>query len=463
MTTQDIRDIRENKDKVQKSTRTDINPAYIDYWIDRILAIGKRQWLPIEMPEKYRPNIKQPIINTTIDDFDPDTYKFSNEVPANKSFIAMGLVDTDHNEHLDCSEEGRYLREYCVQRGNTNNFLHFRTLTDLRSQNQQTDPEVLMTILEDIELTYDIAVKWAEANRSLEIDRKRFLKTVHVEMKGMCLQCVIRYIENLEQLAESADEVTITWINYINSADVEKEYLTQYFQAMPNIADSEEDWEDFEEQFSTQPYADGLDRKNSTNPYSTNRLFNGTETLTHEFVGKIKHAQIKDINDMQSKMFPQQRTYTEIQNIKHYFQQKFGTCPQIKSSNKKTKPLWKKGKPVYDDYGQLVMIPAVSTGLKYKPPYYSHFTSGMVSHFWTLIKLRKEELNKEVVDDDDLSADAMTAISWIRQLGKGQVTTTLINNAITGTKMNVYGIKVDFNNELDQKEANTLWQTYKAM
>jgi hypothetical protein len=162
-------------------------------------------------------------------------------------------------------------------------------------------------------------------------------------------------------------------------------------------------------------------------------------------------------------MFPQKRTFQEINKIKSEFQQKFGITPRMASTSRKRKPLWKKGKPVYDDHGRLVMIPAVSTGLKYKRPEYHYFTPAMVSHFWTLIKLRKEELNKEVVEDDDLSADALMAIQWIRQLGKGQITTMLINNAIKGTKFNLYGIKVDFNHQLDQKEANTLWQTYKTM
>jgi hypothetical protein len=147
----------------------------------------------------------------------------------------------------------------------------------------------------------------------------------------------------------------------------------------------------------------------------------------------------------------------------------------MSSTNPKMKPLWKNcpedktsalfryKKPVYDEHDELVMIPAVTTGLKYKPPEYHYFTPMMKSHFWTLIKLRKKELNKEVVKDHDLTTDAMLAIDWIRKLGKGQTTCTIIQGATLGQSVNIYGIKIDFNNKLDRKEINTLWQTYKTL
>ena len=426
-----------------------------------------------------------------IDNFNEKTYKFSNEVPVNKSFYDMGLCQYT-NPYLDVDQTGRYLREYCVQRAGSNHFLHLRNLTDLRSQNQQTDPEKLMVIFKEIakkedeseeytididptELPYDVAYKWSEANKAMSVDRKQFLRQIHREMKYMCPRCRIAYIENLEQIANELDEVTVTWTNYLNSDDVEKDYLEQYMSTMPKMTDDEESWEYWEEIMEPIIKSDGLDRKNSTNPYSTNRLFNGTEALTPEFQNYIENADIDTIKKLQSRMFPQKRSYQEIEAIKVDFKAKYGTTPCMSSTNPRMRVLWTKctknmksylfrsKKPLYDDYGQLVKVPAVSTGLKYKPPYYHYFTSEMISHFWTLIKLRKEKLNEEIVEDDDLSENAMIAIGWIRQLGKSQITTMLINNAIQGQKINVYGIKVDFSHELDQKEANTLWQTYKSM
>lgn len=408
-----------------------------------------------------------------IDNFDEETYKFSNEVPTNKSFYDMGLCQYE-NAYLDADQTGRYLREYCVQRNGTNNFLHLRSMTDLRSQNQQTDPVALMTIL-DIGLPYDVAFKWAQANKAMNIDRKWFLKMVHVEMKDMCLQCAVRYIENLETWSDEMDDVTVKWTNYLNSADVERDYLEQYFRTMPELIEDEESWEYWEEIMEPIIKSDGLDRKDSTNPYSTNRLSNGTDALTPEFQNYIENADIETIKKLQSRMFPQKRSYHEIEAIKAQFQADYGTTPYMSSTNPNMRPLWVKcqknmqshlfryKKPLYDDYGELVKVPVVSTGLKFKRPYYHYFTSKMVSHFWSLVKLRKEELNKEVVEDHDLTSDAILAIQWIRQLGKGQITVGIINSAIKGDNVDVYGIEIDFKHELDQKEANTLWQTYKTM
>lgn len=473
----------------QENPTPEVNPEYVNWLIDHVMALGKRQPLPIPKPLQFMPNIKGKIINSPIDHPDLDTYKFSNEVPTNKSFYDMGLCQYD-NASLDQGQEGRYLREYCVQRAGANHFLHFRNLTDLRSQHEHLNPiklleellcerlqyqvipvensqeghriEILLT--ENAEAIYPLAYRWAEANRALQIDRKRYLKMIYVDMKDMDLKDKIKYVEKLAECADDIDrpEITMKWTNYINSANVEKEYLDQYFRSMPELAEDEEVWKDWEETLTTQ-FADGLDRKDSSNPYSTNRLFNGNEALTPEFQTYVKNADMKTIRILQSKMFPQKRTYAEIETIKKQFQEEFGTTPQIKSSSLKTKPLLKKGKPVYDKHDELVMIPAVSTGLKFKPPEYHYFTPAMVSHFWNLIKLRKQELNKEVVDTDDLTEHATLAIDWIKKLGTGQVTCTIIQNAIIGKPVNVYGIKINFNTKLDRKEANTLWQIYKTM
>jgi len=471
----------------EENPTPEVNPEYVNWLTDHIMALGKRQPMPIPKPAQFMPNIKGKIINSPIDQPDLDTYKFENEVPTNKSFYDMGLSQYD-NAWLDQGQEGRYLREYCVQRAGANHFLHLRNLTDLRSQHEHLDPIKLTEVLlgkkleyqtlpvkngdgrikviltENAEAIYPLAFRWAEANRALNIDRKRYLKMVHTGMKDMCLRCKMRYVEKLIECAEDIDrpEITVKWTNYMNSKNVEREYLDQYFKTMPKLIEDEEAWQDWEENLTTQ-FADGLDRKDSSNPYSTNRLFNGNEALTPEFQEIIQNADMKTIRMLQSRMFPQKRTFQEINKIKAEFQEKFGTTPYMSSTNPKMKPLWKKGKPVYNEHDELVMIPAVSTGLKYKRPEYHYFTQSMISHFWTLIKLRKEELNKEVVSDDDLTEHAILAIGWIRQLGKGQVTCSIIQSAILGEPVNIYGIKIDFNTKLDRKEANTLWQTYKTM
>ena len=410
---------------------------------------------------------------------DFENYKRSNEVPVNQSFYDMGLTEYT-NPQLDESQEGRYLREYCVQRAGSNHFLHMRLPSDLKSKHEHLDPDKLMHIFkDDMPLPYDVAYKWAETNRKLGVDRKMFLKMVYIDMKDLGLYDKVKYIENLEEMATEADAVTVKWINYINSDNVEQEYLDQYMKTM-TFAEDEEAWEYWDELIEplytyTQFGEDGLDRKESTNPYSTNRLFNGTETLSWDFQMKIMNADIKEIKRLQSNMFVQKRTWKEILAVQDYFEANFGTVPTMKSTNKRTKPLWKKckedktsalfryKKPVYDDYGRLVRIPAVTTGLKFKRPVFHYFTPGMVSHFWQLVKLRKEQLNQVTMDEDDMSKDGKRALKWVRDLGKGQITCRIIQAAIDATVADLYGIKVEFENPINEEEINMLWQTYKAM
>ena len=427
-----------------------------------------------------------------IDHYQLDTYKYSNEVPVNKSFHDMGLCEYD-NAPMDVNQEGRYLREFCVQRTSppANHFLHFRTLTDLRSKHEHQDPEKLMTIFTNLkldqdnkgkiiepeidrtELPYDLCHKWAESNRLMQINRKFFIKIIR-QMKHMSAAERENHVDIMCEHAEDMERRTMYWINNINAAMVEKadrqeqmELLSDYYQEKEHWhVEDEEDyeyWEDKIEDMLTETADDTLDRKDSSNPYSTNRLFNGNESLSWQFQQKIANADMNAIKKMQANMFPQKRTFSEMNDIIDYFEKKYGTTPKMKTSNKNTKPLWKKGVPVYDKDGKLITVPTVSTGLKYKPPAYSYFTRSMVSHFWTLIKLRKAELNQETVKEDKLSETAQTAMKWIRDLGKGQLTCTIINNAIKGENTDAYGIQIQFNEKLNRQEANTLWTQYKSM
>jgi hypothetical protein len=439
----------------------------------------------------YRQNLnllKDTVTYDFIDEPDLENYRYSNEVPTNKEFYEMGLCQYK-NAILEQDQTGRYLRECCIQRAGSNHFLHKKTLGDLRSQHQHLDPEALMVIFvkiaqkEDIEggeLPYDIAYKWAQANRALKFDRKQFVKIIHTEMKYMDTINRIAFIEELEEIANDLDrpEITVKWTNYLNSADVEREYLSQYMNILSYFVEDEESWQYWDEiiePVQTQLGADGTDKKDNTNPYSTNKLYNGTEMLSWNFQQKIANADMDEIIKLQSKMFPQKRSFKEMMEIMNHFEEKYGTLPAVKSSNPRKKPLWKSckknpnsvlfkyKKPVLYDDGQPVMISAVSTGLVYKPPEFSYFTPEMKSHFWLLVKLRKKELNEKVEHPDKWSQDTAVAINWIKKLGKGQTTCNIIKNATEGIDVNMYGIKITFQHPLSRKEINTLWQTYKSI
>ena len=457
----------------------DLNPAYINYWIDRIMSLGKRHWIPIEKPSKFRPNIKDQVLDPAIDEPDLDNYWRSNEVPANMAFVAQG---SDYeNEYLDADQTGRYLREYCVQRNNANHFLHFRSLTDLRSISQHQDPEY---IADKLDIDYDLAYQLVDAIKRLGFDRHWYLKLYHgyghtTGLKDMEPDQIALTIELLTKSADEAGEVTIEWNNYINSSDIDRELLHEEMELLhrrfdPTNLDDEENTFD-QDNLDELSINDQLDRKNSSNPYSSNRLSNGKDALTSEFQSYIENADIDQIKSLQSKMFTQERTSAEIAKIRTEFKIKYNSMPQIKSSNAKTKPYWKKhpenpksslfkyASPVYDDHGNLVMIPVVSTGLKFKQPDFYYFTSKMKSHFWRLIKARKKELNKQTVSQDRLTDGAKIVLDWVERLGKGQTTCALIYAATSGKPYNLYGLEIEFNAPLDRLETNTIWQTYKSL
>jgi hypothetical protein len=503
-------------------------------WIEKIRSLGVRPSIPYKIVKPKRvffDNVREPIMDDTIDNVDLDAYKRLNEVPANMAFVDQGAEY--ENQHLDASQEGRYLREYCVQRAGANHFLHFRTLTDLRSKHQHQDPDKLMVVFEDPEkfdnpegfisrtLDYDVAYKWAEANRSLGMDRDRYLKMIFGEMKMMTMTQTIEYIESLEWYAEKGEEVEIKWINHINADDVEREYLKSYMGKIEYFAEDEENWDEFESALEAEEQSlseDDLDRKNSVNPYSSNRLANGNDALSYEFAAVIHHAERKTINFLQGQMFPQKREFHEIQDIKRHFESEYGTSPANKSTNmeiqipdvyfefiaiprpitpkdiiagawlemyvaerqyqinlRRFKPLlikaqkseetkiFGKKKPAYDEDDNLIMIPAVTTGINYSRPPCYYFTQAMVSHFWTLIKARKEELEIEMMPEDKMGDDAKLAIKWIRKLGQGQLTTMIIESAVKGNAFDVYGIEVNFTKPISDSETNALWNTYKTI
>jgi hypothetical protein len=468
---------------VHKLPESDLNPAYVNYWIDRIMALGKRHWIPIEKPAKFRLNIKGQVLNPAIDEPDLEGYWKSNEVPANMAFVAQG---SDYeNEYLDCSQEGRYLREYCVQRSSgahgANHFLHFRSLVDLRSRAQHQDPEYLA---DKLEIEYDLAFQLVDVIRRLEFDRKWYLKLYHgygstIGLKDMEHDQVVETIKLLIESADQADEVTVTWNNYINSNDIDRDLLQEEMQLLHrrfdpvNLDDEENTFET--DQLDEMLTDDKMDRKNSDNPYSSNRLSNGKDALTPEFQAYVENADIDTIKKLQGKAFTQKRTQVEINQIKAEFLRKYGTTPYASSTNIKMKPLWKKcpedlkshlfryEKPVYDDHGQLVMVPAITTGLKYKQPDFFYFTSAMKSHFWRLIKARKEVLNKRTIPMAELSDSAKLVMHWVKQLGKGQKTCALIYAAMNGKSYSLYGLKIDFPERLGGFEVNTVWKTYKAL
>lgn len=430
----------------------EINPLWTAY-----------QRLPVKFqafclkPDHYVQNREERIAEP-IDEPDLDNYGYSNEVPVNKSFLAQGTVGYE-NDYLDASQEGRYLREYCVQRAGANQFLHLKTVTDLKSVPQHQDP---CWIAEQLDIEYDLAYQLVDATKRLDFDRKWFLKAYYgnkatLGLKDMDLDQLISAIETFVEWADGSDTVTVTWDNYINSADVEKEYLSQYMEdidrrtinALLVEGHEENQWDESWNAYLS--VEDNLDRKNSTNPYSTNRLHNGKDALSWEFQRMVETADLVALTKLKDGMFPRKRSGKEIWDIAMYFKNTYGTVPEPYSSRKR----W--------DVAKQKEVSAVSTGLLYDRPKFHYFTQPMKSHFWTLYKARKAELANVTVPEDQLSEDAKVAIGWIKSMGKGQTTCGMIYAAVDGRKFNVFGIDINFSKPLKAQETNTLWATYRAL
>jgi hypothetical protein len=426
------------------------NPVY-QSWLKLPEDIQQLCQKPVEVVQN-----RQPILDETVDDPDLEVYAYQNDCPANLSFEAQGSEIT--NQYLDAGQEGRYLREYCVQRAGANHFLHLKNLTDLRSVPQHRNPEYFAKTLD---IPFDLAVQFVEALKSLSFDRKAWLKLYHGNkalrgMKDMAYPEILDEIDKFISTAELLDNPdqfhrtenfpngypgTITWINYLLSTDVEKDLLEQYFKNF-----EEQRLQDDDEEID-----DGMDRKTSNNPYSTNRLYDGKDTLSWEFQRMIETADEAKLDQLKAGMYPQKKSPEELWETTKLFMQKYDTVPSEYSSRKK----WSVEK---NDY-----VPATSTGTLYKKPKFHYFTPGMKSHFWTLYHARRKELREQMVPVKDLSHDAKIAMDWIKSLGKGKATCDVIYAASAGKSYSLYGLNIAFTQKLDQHEVNTLWQAYRAL
>lgn len=417
---------------------------------------------------------REPVITEPIDEPDLDKYKYSNEVPANLAFEAQGSEFT--NEYLDAGQEGRYLREYCVQRNGANHFLHLKNLTDLRSVHQHQDPFYFAEVLD---IPFDLAFQFAEAMKSLAFDRMRWLKLYHGNKKDIGLkdmsedqriELITEFIDIAEDL-EKPDNVsgypgTVTWNNYIHmTVSDEREFTVEYMRDLDKriiqaaLLDvnphNSQHWDEDYVQFL--PQDDNLDRKSSTNPYSTNRLYDGKDSLSWEFQRMVETASEAQLDQLKAAMKPSKRTGAELRKITKFFMEHYDTVPCGYSSRKKW-VVWSE-EPVS----------AVSTGLLWKRPKFHYFTSDrpkgedMKSHFWTLYHARRKELREYTIPVSELSDDAKIALEWMNSLGKGNQACSIIYAASDGKSYNLYGLDISFHQKLSQHEINTLWSQYRAL
>jgi hypothetical protein len=492
------------KEEFNHDPQPEINPLWITYHklTPELQAICQKptQWL----------QNRESVLDEVTDDPDLNKYQYSHEVPTNMAFVSQG--SEYQNEYLDAGNEGRYLREYCVQRTSpspANHFLHLKTLTDLRSKNQWADPDWMV---ERSDLEYDRAYHFADALTRLDYDWPKWLKLYHgsttagyskmtaiskknrigkkgqivkksyeqitesgqvsVGLKDMDSEQLQLTIDLFIEMADEADKVSVKWINHINAADIEKEYLADYMkdfdhrviQAQILEGDEENQWDDGYVEFL--PADDNLDRKNSTNPYSTNRLSNGKDALSYEFIRLIQTADRKQLTALKDGMFATvKRSDSEIIKIRRELKARYGdeSEPRDRYSRKRYVSKYKQTK---DGKGYWVKKDASSTGLVYRRPKFHYFTDGMKSHFWKLYKTRRDELNNQKAESipvAQLSDDAKVALEWIESLGKGRMTAALIYAAKEGSSMDLFGMKVKFSRPLPQPEVATLWNVYASI
>jgi hypothetical protein len=234
-----------------------------------------------QKPNQFVQN-REPVLDETIDQPDFNKYQYSNEIPANLTFVDQG--SEYHNQHLDASQEGRYLREYCVQHRNKNYFLYLKGLINLRHLPEWENPEKLAAILD---IPFNLAFRLADALSYLEFDYVAY-KSLMKEFSKASKATVIIKIEQYTLNAEMLKEVTVEWENHMVVADPEQEYLSQYVSKIDNYINEDELPED----------------NGANNPYGAYPLENGKDSLPYEFQVKLDNADFNELTRYRKNMFP---------------------------------------------------------------------------------------------------------------------------------------------------------------
>jgi hypothetical protein len=351
-------------------------------------------------------------IDNTVDDFNPDSVYFQNELPTNRAFYVMGLTDLE-NEHLDTNDQADTFRNYCIQQSGANYFLHQKNLTDLRSIPEHHNPEKLSAKLD---IPYNVAYRLADAFKALEIDRKAYLKIMKGNATKTGLEKAtpvqkIKSIELLTKTAEELEDVTVRWENY-TSGNPDSKPVDHYSRHIQN----------------TEIFEDG-DTFGEANPFGANRLFSETETLSYDFQVKIQTADAKTLKVECQKMFAQKNKYGRFQRREYYY-----FTPGMKSH------FW-------------ALYKARKVALRYPNFSIVAWTADPKQHERDLIA--QENLPAPV---EDLSTEAKIAYDWITSLAghSGNIATAIINAGRQGNAYNLYGIEINFKSKLTTPEINCL-------
>ena len=218
------------------------------------------------------------------------------DLPDNESFMVMGLNDPD-NTHLNHQAmNDRHFREHCYQRNGKNYVLYLKNTHDLRKQ--AAGPNYLRPewVAEQLDCALNFAYQIVDCFKKMSFDEKTALAWLKETGKGA--GWLVARADELIMLTEETDAVTITWVNHVSV-----EFIEEAAEAIGDLY--------AQSLIELDPIGDDLDQTQSANPYGSFALAgDGTDSCSHAFIEKIKHADWDELKTLMAGFYSQTSEFT---------------------------------------------------------------------------------------------------------------------------------------------------------
>jgi hypothetical protein len=216
------------------------------------------------------------------------------DLPDNESFMVMGLNDPD-NTHLNHQAmNDRHFREHCYQKNGRNYVLYLKNTHDLRKQSAGSNYLRIEWVAEQLACSIGFAYQIVDCFKRLSFDEKTALAWLKETGRGS--GWLIARVDELLMLADETDQVTVTWINHVSVDSIEAAAADDlYAQSLVEL----------------DPIGDDLDQAQSANPYGSFALAgDGTDSCSHAFIDKIKHADWDELKQIMAGFYSQTSEFT---------------------------------------------------------------------------------------------------------------------------------------------------------
>jgi len=255
-------------------------------------------------------------------------------------------------------------------------------------------------LAQKLNIAYDLAYKLADAFRALDIDRKAANKILYGYVKSDGTRA-----SGLANHNGSKHHV----VELLETLQLELDKVTVERQDFVPIETWEENIVNYHMNREVDNSDDGLELSGDNNPFGAFPLHWESEGLTHEFINKIRQADTNKLREIQSGFFPSKSEYT---------------------------------------------------GRTYQPKY-RYLTASQKAQAWVYIKARKQELVQQ--GKANLSKDGNTVLSWIKDLGRSAMASSLIYSWMKGAAFDIFGAYIEFAGKPRPEEISYIWAEYKQL